>query len=326
MAALADPPRGLPDSELQNLSGLRAPDLETLLQEETAEWRGTLDWDFEKSAELVRKFVDLRVLNGWALMGKEGVLGYAYYVDEDQKGLIGDVYVRPRYRSVALEQRLLNSVLDEMLAQTSVTRIESQLMMLTAPLERPSCASPYCQIYPREYLSLEKTQAVKFPARALSPRLVIGPWLDTHQESAAHLIARSYREHVDSLINDQYRSSEGARRFLYNIVQYPGCGTFHAGASLAAFERDGSELAGICLVSMVGAKAGHITQICVAPEWQGKGLGYELIRRSIAMLWEAGCARISLTVTSENRKASALYRELGFQPLRHFAAYVWEGW
>ena len=199
-------------------------------------------------------------------------------------------------------------------------------MMMTAPLERPSAGARYFQIYPRDYLSMDGAARVKLKPRKVSARLTIVPWLEPYQELAAQLIAASYQGHVDSSINDQYRSAAGARKFLSNIVQYPGCGAFFKPASLAAFERTTGNLSGICLVSMVGPLTGHITQICVSPKWQGAGLGYELMRRSIEMLWEAGCASISLTVTSQNRAAVALYRNLGFQPLRRFAAYVWEGW
>ena len=40
------------------------------------------------------------------------------------------------------------------------------------------------------------------------------------------LIAAAYKGHVDATINDQYGSVTGARRFIHNIVQYPGCGRF----------------------------------------------------------------------------------------------------
>ena len=154
----------------------------------------------------------------------------------------------------------------------------------------------------------------------------IARWAEPHQELAAQLIAETYQGHVDSLINDQYRSAAGARRFLYNIVQYPGCGTFSHPASFSAFSTKTGELCGMCLASLVGEASGHITQICVAPEWQGAGLGYELMRQSMDALRRAGCEKISLTVTTENRQAGNLYRGLGFQAMQHFAAYVWEGW
>src|SRR5262249_39224752 len=55
-------------TEIVDLRRLAARDLEPLLQEEIATWHGDLEWDFEKSADLVRRFVDLRALNGYALL------------------------------------------------------------------------------------------------------------------------------------------------------------------------------------------------------------------------------------------------------------------
>ena len=117
----------------------------------------------------------------------------------------------------------------------------------------------------------------------------------------------------------------GARRFLYNIINYPGCGVFSPAASLVAVSSFGV-LAGLSLASIVNDGTGHITQICVAPEFRGTGLGYELIRRSLLRLVNAGCKRVSLTVTSSNADALHLYQRLGFRTTRKFQAYVWTGW
>jgi ribosomal protein S18 acetylase RimI-like enzyme len=160
----------------------------------------------------------------------------------------------------------------------------------------------------------------------LSPsRVYVERWSDQYQEPAAQLIATAYQGHVDSLINDQYRSVAGARRFLFNIVQYPGCGTFFKPASVAAFDRLTGRICGICLASLVMPYCGHITQICVAPWVRGSGVGYELLRQSLALLREAGCRKTSLTVTASNREAVKLYEDVGFTTIRKFCAYVWEG-
>jgi ribosomal protein S18 acetylase RimI-like enzyme len=60
-------------------------------------------------------------------------------------------------------------------------------------------------------------------------------------------------------------------------------------------------------------------------EWQGRGLGYELLRQSLELLRQREVKKVSLTVTSENTPALALYERMGFRKTRHFAAYVWEG-
>lgn len=65
MAALSEPVR---QPDIVDLRELRADDLEPLLQEEIRTWDASLDWDFRKSADLVRRFVDLRALNGCALL------------------------------------------------------------------------------------------------------------------------------------------------------------------------------------------------------------------------------------------------------------------
>ena len=137
---------------------------------------------------------------------------------------------------------------------------------------------------------------------------------------------RAYTGHVDSRINDQYRSAAGARRFLYNIVQYPGCGAFYRPASYAAFDAGSGRLCGISLASLVAPECGHITQICVSPSVRGTGIGHALLRASLTTLRDMGCRSASLTVTAANDDAVELYKRVGFNVARRFSAYVWEGW
>src|ERR1051326_5460830 len=127
MAALTEPAR---QPDIVDLRELRAVDLEPLLTEEIRTWNANLDWDFSKSADLVRRFVDLRALNGCALMRGNEVMGYAYFVLEDHKGLIGDLYVREQWRTPDSEPRLLGAPLDEMMRAPHLARVESQLMMV----------------------------------------------------------------------------------------------------------------------------------------------------------------------------------------------------
>jgi ribosomal protein S18 acetylase RimI-like enzyme len=150
-------------------------------------------------------------------------------------------------------------------------------------------------------------------------------WTEQCHEDAAQLIALCYEGHIDSQINDQYQSVWGARRFLSNIVAYPGCGSFYPAASFVALNRHTGEMQGISLASLVAPDVGHITQICVAPAIQGMGVGYELLRRCLDGLRRHGCRKTSLTVTSANLHAIQLYERMGFSQVHQFAAYVWDG-
>jgi ribosomal protein S18 acetylase RimI-like enzyme len=297
--------------------------LEALLEEETDAWQRELDWDFRASADLVRRFISLRSLTGFALIAGGAVEAYSYYVSEEGKGLIGDFYVRSSFRTPQNEKWLLEAILDAMWRIPGLRRVEAQLMMLRRQPDSTSRYGHWFHSYPRRFLDLPLSVVRSF--RALdSNGTAFAPWSENWRDEAAQLIARSYKGHVDSQINDQYRSQAGAHRFLINIVQYLGCGAFFAPASFVAWDRAQRALCGLSLGSLVAPEVGHITQICVSPSHQGQGVGYELLRRSLIAFATQGCKSVSLTVTAANTSALRLYERMGFQSRRDFSAYVWE--
>lgn len=324
MAAARSDPHSDSVVDVHALSGHQ---LAALLEEEISEWRRNLDWDFAPSAELVRRFVEMRALTGYALLDSTGVVGYSYYVVDEGKGLIGDLYVRAAQRTVERENLLLATILDALWRTPGTVRIESQLLMLgsakPAPGIRPVPYAQWFRNFPRLYLEAPLARALQLEPRA-TPNATILPWSERRQEEAARCIAAAYRGHIDSQINDQYRSSSGAGRFLTNIVQFPGCGSFFGPASYIAEDRSTGIVCGICLASIVADGVGHITQVCVNPEFRGTGLGYELLRRSLLSLAARACRSVSLTVTTANLSAVRLYERMGFRTRRTFSAFVWE--
>jgi ribosomal protein S18 acetylase RimI-like enzyme len=311
-------------AEIVELNRITAEQLEPVLQEERITWRSSLRWDFGSSAELVRRFVRIQALSGYALLVSGRVVGYAYYVVEDRKGLIGDLYVLREFSCPEYEDTLLSAILEALVMAPGVCRIEAQLMMLRGPFERPLPLSRYSRGHPRVFMLADLADAGHLPEGKGSHELRYRQWIESREEESAALIAAAYRGHVDATINDQYSSVSGARRFIHNIVQYPGCGSFFLPASLVADRADGS-MAGIILASLVAADTGHITQLCVSPANKGQGVGYELLRRSLYILAQSHCERVSLTVTAGNTEAIELYQRVGFRATRRFAAYVWEG-
>jgi ribosomal protein S18 acetylase RimI-like enzyme len=309
--------------EVVDLHEIHVDDLESVLEEELLTWRAKLYWDFEPSADLVRRFVRMQALSGYALVIDGDCIGYSYFVSEDRKALIGDLFVLNRFARPEYEDILLGAVLNALAATPGLHRIEAQLMMMHGAFERPLPYGRYLHIHPRNLMLVDGDRAAGLlPGRAAG-RYAFAEWLEEDQDEAAQLIASAYRGHVDSTINDQYRTPAGARRFLNNIVQYPGCGVFNRSASITV--RQSNRMIGLCLASQVADNVGHITQICVSPEIQGTGVGYELLRRSLLALGDAGCESTSLTVTAANQPAIGLYQGMGFRAVRHFAAYVWDG-
>jgi ribosomal protein S18 acetylase RimI-like enzyme len=307
---------------LVDFGDLRAEHLEHLLAAERDEWRRELLWDFEPSAALLRHFLDLRALSGFALRGTDGRLyGYCYHVVDENKGLLGDVFLLPEYRTEANESLLLKASLDALWRDPSLDRVEAQLLLLDKPFERVMPYQSRMQTYARQYLMIELEQHLDgLPEHSTNLRFI--PWTDTARAAAARVLIASYRDHVDSRLNDHYLKPAGATRFLTNLIEYPGCGLFNAPASLLA--NDGSTLAGVIMASTISPGVGHITQTCVATSHRNQGVGYELLRRSLLLLRAQGCHKVTLAVTTENTDALALYQRMGFRLHREFAAQVWQ--
>lgn len=321
MAAVPDAP--LP--ELIELPQLGATDLDALLGEEIGVWERRFAWDFRPSADLLRRFLQIRSLYGFALRSTNEIVGYAYHVCEGRKGLIGDFYVRPHHAASSAEMLLLGSIVQNLMSSPGIRRIESQLMLLHTPLNQPLPFGRHLTRHDRNFMSIDSASVVSLAPKQPSIRVTFAPWTERHLEEIAHLVSASYKGHVDSEINDQYRSIPGARQFLMNIVKFPGCGRFSPGASVVAIDNTTGRLCGVCLASLVAGDSGHVTQLCILPGIRGARLGYELMRQSLVRLVELGCATVSLTVTCSNVDAIRLYESAGFQTRGSFPALVWEG-
>src|SRR5208337_2383148 len=137
------------------LRHLKAHDLEPLLREETIEWDRKLDWDFSKSAELVRRLADAGELGGVALLDRGEVAGYGYCGLAGHKGQIWDVYVRPGWRKGDAEAVLFRLLADALLEAPGVRRIESQLMLLDAASANALELEPGVRVFERLLMKLD---------------------------------------------------------------------------------------------------------------------------------------------------------------------------
>jgi ribosomal protein S18 acetylase RimI-like enzyme len=166
------------------------------------------------------------------------------------------------------------------------------------------------------------------PVKAVKPissEIEIRRWSEADYQPVAAVITTAYRGHVDAEINDQYRTLSGSLRFLNNIVRFPGCGVFDSESSFVALNRKTRSVIGVILCSRVRHDVGHVTQVCVLPEYRSHGIGETLLAATAANLRERKFTLLSLTVTEANHRAVELYRHLGFDTKRVFDAFVWEG-
>src|SRR6202171_3760410 len=325
--------------EILDLRHFSSADLRPLLEDEIAMWGRTLSWDYATSAEMILRYMDAKILPGYAAIERGSIFGYSFFVYEQSKSVIGDLYVRDSARDSVrdgargpnpheVEERLLTHVIETLQQSPGIHRVEAQLLAHhTGEVSRPFLQRGSTR-HPRVFINfdIDKHPQASLPTLPpLPPQFEIRPWSEQEYQSAAALITAAYRGHVDSEINDQYRTLTGSLRFLNNIVRFPGCGAFDPKASFVVFERRTHTLVGLILCSQVRPDVGHITQVCVLPEHRSSGLGEALMAATAKNLRERHFRAISLTVTEANARAIALYKRIGFASNRVFDAFVWEG-
>src|SRR5947209_14972239 len=312
--------------EILDLRHFSSVDLRSLLEDETSVWSRLLSWDYSGSAEMILRYVDAKILPGYAAVDRGRVFGYSFFVYEGSKGVIGDLYVTngnrlPEARQVEL--RLLTHVIETLQQSPGIHRVEAQLLAHDANVvSRPFLETGF-QRHPRIFmtLTLAKSDSATIPTH---PEIEIRPWADNNYQPSAAVITAAYRGHVDAQINDQYHTLSGSLRFLNNIVRFPGCGVFDTESSFVALDRKAKNLIGLILCSRVRSDVGHVTHVCVLPEYRSKGIGESLLAAKEGSLRKRNFSLLSLTVTEANARAVALYRRLNFESKRVFDAFVWE--
>jgi ribosomal protein S18 acetylase RimI-like enzyme len=314
--------------EILDLRHFSSQHLRSLLEHETRMWHQLMTWDYRSSAEMILRYIDSKILPGYAAVENGHVGGYAFFVYEGSKGVVGDLYADQSIQlppgEGTVERLLAVHVIETLQQSPGIHRIEAQLLPHESGALSPTFVQEGFRHFPRLFMALPlqkglRTQVV--PASQIEFR----HWSEQDFQPAASVITGAYRGHIDSEINDQYRSLSGSLRFLNNIVRFPGCGIFDANSSLVAVNRLTRSVVGVLLCSRVKDDVGHITQVCVLPEHRGKHIGESLIALCTQELRTRNFSTLSLTVTEANTKAVGLYLRLGFDVKRRFDAFVWEG-
>jgi ribosomal protein S18 acetylase RimI-like enzyme len=323
--------------EILDLRHFAAPVLRAVLDAEGELWKQRLHWDYRTSSKLLMQYLDSHMLPGYAALEAGQVTGYVFCVYEETKAVIGDVFALASAPNGSynasnsepataheIEQTLLKHIFETLLNSPQLDRIESQLLLHPSGAHAETFRQTGFQIFRRLFMVQVLHGLWDPPSANLDAGLELRPWRDEDLAPAGRLIAEAYRDHPDSIINDQYRSVHGSQRFLHNIVRYAGCGVFSAQVSHVVVERRNHELVALVLGSRVSTQSGHITQVCVHPHYRRRGLARMLLSVAAFEFMRHGATEISLTVTESNTDAIGLYRAEGYSIVHTFDAAVWE--
>ena len=114
-------------SEIVDIRHFDARDFASLLEAESRAWGADLHWDYTASARLISTCLEEKRLSGYALVKERRIEGYSFFFYEQEKALIGDLFVQSD--GAGLEQALLliRHVIETLLAMPVLRRVEAQL-------------------------------------------------------------------------------------------------------------------------------------------------------------------------------------------------------
>jgi len=315
--------------EILDLRHFSAKQLRPLLEQAADSWYRRLRWDYRSSTELLLQYLDSRILPGFVALHRGRVCGYTFCVYEGHKAVIGDLYAAADTQApLAVAHSLAQHLLETLNASPGIDRIEAQLLLFDSGVLAPvfSHLNPHRPVFtafPRLFLEHNLTpRSQPFTMLGVPSGFEFCPWNSTFYQATAELIKLSYDGHIDSTINDQYRSLAGSLRFLHNIIRFPGCGTFDPHSSWILRERATNAIAAIILCSRVAPDVAHITQLCVAPAFRGRQLGRLILNHCMRGMTQQHYTAITLTVSEANTAAMNLYASASFTTRHRFDALV----
>src|SRR5262245_39870101 len=135
--------------EILDLRHFTSQHMRSLLESENRLWARMMSWDYRPSAEMILRYIDSKILPGYAAVENGRIGGYAFFVYEGSKGVIGDLFADGSIRLPAepgrmpdtVEERLATHVIETLQRSPGIQRIEAQLL----PHESGALAEPFLQ-------------------------------------------------------------------------------------------------------------------------------------------------------------------------------------
>jgi ribosomal protein S18 acetylase RimI-like enzyme len=277
--------------EILDLRHFEAPMLRPVLEAEGEMWRERLHWDYRTSSKLLMQYLDSHMLPGYAALEAGQVTGYAFCVYEETKAVIGDVF--------ALASRGIGQETSPgELMPASSGEIERTLLkhLFETLLNSPHVDRIESQLLIHAsgvHSDIFNAAGFEVFRRLFMVQQLKNVWSHPHIDLPRGLELRTWRDedlHVSHVV----------------------------------VSRGGREVVALVLGSRVSQQSGHITQLCVHPNYRRMGLARMLLSLAAFHFMRHGATEISLTVTESNTPAIDLYSAEGYVSAHVFDAAVWQ--
>jgi ribosomal protein S18 acetylase RimI-like enzyme len=302
------------------LSEVPPRELRPLLDEEAATWERDLSWDFSEVRTAISGGVERGNLQGRAVVEGSRAVAYCYFMADAARVIVGSIFASCTRRGRGLEDELALAVVADARRERGSGRVECQTLFCTSSavdgcFEREGFTSRA-----RHYMRRDLGEPLP-PAGTAPPGLTIRPLRRDDLAAAAEIVFRSHAGTVDAALNLTYSTPASCRAFVDTLVVRSGCGRFDPEASRIAEGPRGP--VGVIVASRLARTNGHVCQVSVTPEAQGRGLGATLVVGALRAFREQGLESATLSVTVANARAHRLYERLGFRLAKAFAAHAW---
>lgn len=120
--------------------------------------------------------------------------------------------------------------------------------------------------------------------------------------------------HDTGVERDSSLTLADAEQWFQRIQQYPNYTLWIATLKELDDRRIGT-FALLVMDNLVhhGSPSGIVEGVAVDPEFQGQGIGRQMMQVAMAQCRAAGCYKLSLTTNLRRKEAHAFYESLGFQ-------------
>jgi ribosomal protein S18 acetylase RimI-like enzyme len=303
------------------LRDLSPREIRPLLDEEAALWDAELGWDFGEVRAAVAGGVERGTLPGRAVTDGARAVAYCYYMVDASRVIIGSIFAAREHRERRLEEELVEEVVADARAERGSGRVECQTLFCTDPAADARFERAGFTGRARHYMRRDLATPPLPLEAPLPPGVALRPLRRDDLRAAAEIVYRSHAGSVDAALNLTYATPASCRTFVDTLVVRSGCGRFDSDASRLAEAPWGP--VGVLIASRLARTNGHVCQVSVVPEGQGRGLGAALVATALRSFREQGLSTATLSVTVANARAHRLYELLGFQVQRAFGAHAW---
>jgi ribosomal protein S18 acetylase RimI-like enzyme len=305
--------------QVVDLRTVTPTELDALWQHEIRFWRERLLWDISGTCAALRRLVERGSLPGKAVRVGDRTVGYTYYGVAERLALMCSLVVLPDWSHTNVVEALVQESVGQIKRQ-GVNRIEGQFLSIDAPWLVATFEHVGFRTYWREFLRM----AIPQPRDLVRPAVPMDlqPLQGASIDEAAAILHAAYEGSVEAKIHPRYRTVEGCRQVLDNVINQGSFGMLVDEASVLARYR--SQGLGLAVVAEVAPRHGHLTQVAVVPQYQRRGVGQLLLNYSVSRLIEHHFETFSLIVSRDNAPALRLYHMNGLQSVLSFPVFVWE--